>query len=179
MSLWDKLFKPVVKVAKKLMPLASAIPGPIGAVAKVGTAVMAAGGAARYGRSTMTAASMPALPQAPMRVMPGVGSGVASTAVRLAGRAVGTAVGAVRSGKVSKALARAMGWVVVGSVAYDMAGNIMGTVTKRRMNPLNHRALNRAIRRVCGAKKISKKIEKLTGGGGRRKVACAPRAKRC
>jgi hypothetical protein len=80
--------------------------------------------------------------------------------------------------KWSKRAATAAGYIVTGGLVYDSAGNLIGQATTRRINPMNHRALNRAIRRVCAAKKISKKIEKLTGGGTRRKV-CAPKSKRC
>lgn len=152
MSLLKKVVKVAGKLANKAGPVASMIPGPIGVAGRVVTGVATAGAAISGAKAIGgLARSLPALP----RVIPGVGK-----AVKMAG-------------KVASAAA-------TGYFIYDAAGNLIGTRKKhRRLNPMNHRALNRAIRRVCAAKKIAKKIEKLTGSGSRRKAACSPKAKRC
>jgi len=83
----------------------------------------------------------------------------------------GTAVGrvATRTGRVIQSQAgraglAGAGGAIVGGIIYDKFGNPVGFGRKRkRMNPLNPRALNRAIRRVhsfaCFAEK-SVKIKK-------------------
>lgn len=168
MSLLKKITKTAGKVLKKAAPVASFLPGPIGAVAKIGTAIGGIGAGVTAARSLMPvsagvgSAIGRALPSLP-RVIPGAG-------------AIG---GAVRA--AAPKVGRALGAAATGYAIYDAAGNFLGYRKKpRRINPMNHRALNRAIRRVCAAKKISKKIEKLTGGGSRRSsVRCAPKSKRC
>jgi len=66
-------------------------------------------------------------------------------------------------GSVSRRAAEAAGWILVGKYYYDQAGMLMGTKVSRRLNPLNHRALRRAIRRVKSARKICNMVEKIAG----------------
>lgn len=70
--------------------------------------------------------------------------------------------------RVGRAAAAAAGWIAVGSYFLDASGNVVGVRTSRRMNPLNHRALRRAIRRVKGATKICREVERITGSRTRR-----------
>lgn len=179
MSLLKKAFKGIKKVVKRAAPLASMIPGPIGAIGKAATVFGGIGGG--FGGGGTTQMSM-------LPALPGVIGSVGRVALPGIGRAVGGAVTAVgrRVSKrgltvLSKKAIKQAGYFVVGGLIYDAAGNLIGETAKRRMNPLNHRALNRAIRRVCSAKSISKKIEKLTGSGTRRRsgAACKPSRKRC
>lgn len=174
MSLLKKIGKGLKNVVSKVGPIASLIPGPVGAIAGVAGSVLAARNAAV--QPTGMVGALPALggvvrslPAALPRVLPGVGA------------AVGRGVSAIAKGgfrKWSKAAAKAAGYTIVGQAIYDAAGNLVGHTSRRRINPLNHRALSRAITRVCSAKKIVKKIEKLTGGTKRR-VSCATKGKRC
>lgn len=140
MSLFKKLGKIVGKVAK----VAQFVPGPIGIAGKVAskvlpvTKVVAAGGlAAAVGRTAVTraASKLPALPMSPVgRTLPGIGS-IAKSA---AGTAAGVAV-------------------------YDAAGNFLGNRKKsRRVNPLNYKALTRALRRVEKAKHLQKRLSNIT-----------------
>lgn len=174
MSLLKSIGKFAKRVVKKAAPLASFIPGPVGAIATAGGSVLAARKAAVQPMGML--GTLPALggiartlPTVLPRVLPGVGAAV--------GRGVSTvARGGIR--RWSKAAAKAAGYTIVGQAIYDAAGNLIGHTSRRRINPLNHRALSRAITRVCSAKKIVKKIEKLTGGTKRR-VSCNTKAKRC
>jgi hypothetical protein len=138
-------------------------------------------------------ATFPSLPPAPATRLSTAGAaGVIGSAAGQLARYIGARGGAAAIGTaisrrvgrrglqvVSKRAARALGYVTLGGLVYDLAGNLVGETSTRRMNPLNAKALNRSIRRVCAAKKISKKIEKLTGTSPRRKAVCAPRARKC
>jgi len=174
MSLLKRIGKGLKKVVSKVGPLAAAIPGPVGVIAGAAGSILAAKQAAvqpmgMVGTLPALGGVVRALPTALPRVLPGIGA-----ATRTIGGAV--ARGGIR--KWSKAAAKAAGYTIVGQAIYDAAGNLIGHTSRRRINPLNHRALSRAITRVCSAKKIVKKIEKLTGGTKRR-VSCATKGKRC
>jgi len=120
--------------------------------------------------------------------LPGVGalSRLPSIA-RGAGRVVGGAargVGALarqypRTAAMSRAVAEALGYTIVGGWILDQAGNVFGRVKKRRINPLNHRALMRACRRIKSSKKILKKVERVCGTSSPRRSAPARRGRKC
>lgn len=161
MSLLRRIGRVVGRVARVL-------PGPVGAAARtiatVGGAVGAARATVRGARTPTTMSAMPggiggALPALPS--LPGAGPAARAGAVIAGGRAL------MRNPTVqrwSRRAARAAGYAVAGSLIYDAAGNIIGQAKSRRMNPLNHRALKRAIRRVKSAKKICNEVEKIAGG---------------
>lgn len=168
------LLKRLGKVVKKIAPVASFVPGPIGAIGKVASVVGASRAAMIPGTSAFVAGALPRAVGALPRVLPGVGA-VGGTIARGVGRAVTS--GAAR--KWSKRAAKLAGYAIIGAGVYDSMGNLVGTAARRKINPLNHRALDRAVRRVCAAKKVLKRVEKLTGGSTRKRVACAPKSKRC
>jgi hypothetical protein len=130
------LFKKIIRGAGKIVGKAAGfIPGPVGAVARIGTVVAGAAGA-----SKALSKGLPAV-----RSLPGVG-------------AIGKAVPRI-GGKV---LAGA-GTAATGVAVYDAVGNYMGQRKKsRRINPLNHRALKRAIRRIERSKDIMKRVGAIT-----------------
>jgi len=81
--------------------------------------------------------------------------------------------------------AAAAGWITIGKYWYDtVSQQIVGIRTSRRMNPLNVHALRRSIRRVKGATRICREVEKITkcrtrGGGSRRGAARASAGASC
>lgn len=143
------LFKKIIRGAGKLVgKAASFIPGPIGTVAKVATGIAAGASAARK----MAGPALPAI-----RSLPGVGS--VGPAIRTVGRTAGRVVGAAATG----------------AVLYDAAGNLVSTGKRsRRINPLNHKALNRALRRVCSAKGLADRLNaiEIKGKAKRKRYAC-------
>ena len=130
------LFKKIIRGAGKIVGKAAGfIPGPIGAVAKIGTAVVGAGAA-----SKALTKGLPAV-----RSLPGVGT-IAKSVPKIGGKVL---MGA--------------GTAAAGVAVYDAVGNYMGQRKKgRRINPLNHRALKRAIRRIERSKGIMKRIGAIT-----------------
>jgi len=143
-SLFKKLLRGAGKIVGKA---ASFIPGPIGTVAKVATGVAGGLSAARK----MAGPALPAI-----RSLPGAG-------------AVG---GAVRIGKT---VGKVAGTAATGAILYDAAGNIIGQRKRsKRINPLNHRALNRALRRVCSAKNLADRLNAIDikAKPKRKKYAC-------
>jgi hypothetical protein len=160
MSLLGKITKGVGKLISKAAPLASAIPGPIGIGATVLGTVLS-----KTPKATQ-AGMLPALPAvigAGARVLPGLGR-VVTTAGKVAGSRVGRAVGAAATG----------------IAIYDAAGNFLGTRKKyRRMNPMNYRALKRAVKRIKGARKFVKLIDKVGGPVHKSRGACAPKRRSC
>lgn len=190
MSLFKKLGRGIKRLAKNVAPL---LPGPAGVIA--GALAGRGGAKAQASRPTFNLPpTMGALPNVAssfaLPAIPAVSNaiGVAMSIPRIArsipgvagaaGRVIrGTvsrmpAGGTGRIAKWSKRAAAAAGYLTVGSLIYDQAGNIIGQAKRRRMNPLNHRALTRAVRRVKGATKICREVEKLTGSRRSR----APRA---
>jgi hypothetical protein len=178
MSLFSSIGKVLKGAVKAVAPLASMVPGPIGIAGRVITAGTMIGSAAG-----VAAAAGRALPNLPA-VIPGAGR-IVSTVGRVGG--VGAVVGAARGAaarypgvvKWTKRAAEAAGYYVIGRQILDSSGMLVGQTAVRRINPLNHRALSRACRRIKSAKKILKKVERITGGSARR-TSCAPkRARKC
>jgi len=135
MSLFSKIGKIVGKVAGKVAPF---IPGPVGMVARGVTAIGAGAGIVKAGSKVLPS----------IRALPGVGS-------------VRAALPAIR--RVGGAAAGAVGAAATGVAIYDAAGNFMGTRKKgRRINPLNHRALTRALRRIEKVKHSMKRVNAIT-----------------
>lgn len=141
MSLLKKIGKGLGRVVKKIAPIASVIPGPVGAIGR------AASGA--LGGISTAALTLPALPAvvgaggAIVRSLPGVGAA--------AGRVLRSPVG------------RAVAGGAAGAAIFDAAGNLIGfKKKKRRINPLNHKALTRALRRVERAKKTCSRVNRIT-----------------
>jgi len=132
MSLFGNIAKAVGRAAKTIAPM---LPGPIGAVARVvGVGSVVAGATGSAGALTK------ALPS--IRALPGVGRAVA----RIGGR-----------------VAKGVGAAATGYAIYDAAGNFLGNKKKhRRINPLNHRALSRALRRIEKVKHAMKRVSAIT-----------------
>lgn len=179
MSLLSKLAKKAGKVLKKVAPL---IPGPIGTIAG---AVLNRGGGGGTGAATtasMFPVALPPIAATVGRALPAIGRALPGIG-RATGQAVGRVAGAGRAlvrkyPKSARALAE-LGLFAVGGVVYDAAtGQPVGTVNRRRMNPLNARALRRAMSRVKSAKNICRQVEKLTGGARRRAAPCPPPSRR-
>lgn len=139
MSLFSRIGKVLGKVAKVAAPF---IPGPIGAIAR-GIGTVGAMGAA----TAMAGPAMKALP-AIGRSLPGIGrlGGAARTVGRVGGRVIGAA-----------------GVAATGVAIYDAAGNYLGQKKRsRRINPLNHRALKRAMSRIEKSKNLVKRLNSIT-----------------
>jgi hypothetical protein len=158
MSLLKKAFKAVKGIAAKVAPLASMIPGPVGMGAGVLGTVLS--------KAPKVAAGLPALPTVigyGTRALPGLGK---------------VAVGGVRG--VAGKVGRAVGGAATGYAIYDAAGNFLGTRKKyRRMNPMNYRALKRAVKRIKGARKFVRLIDKVGGPVHKSRGACAPKRRSC
>lgn len=184
MSLLSKLAKKAGKALKKIAPIAAPlIGGPVGTILG-GIAGGRGGGGGVAAPPTMNMGMFPALPPIAAtigrslpavipRVLPGLGT---------AARAGGAVARVARSPAVKKWGRRAInaaGWYTVGSAVFDAAGNYMGQVGRRRMNPLNHRALRRAISRVKSAKKICAQVERIAGPRRARAAPCPPRGRKC
>lgn len=196
MSLFSKLKKAVKKVGQAVrktglkdlaLGAASFIPGPIGLVAKAGSAIksvastlppsiaLGGGGIPPSFGATGGAASM-AFGLNPIAVGGAIGTGiktVGKTVATLPG--AGTVIQGVKK-YGGKALGVA-GVAATGAAIYDEAGNLLGYAGKRRrrMNYMNMRAAQRAARRVKGSMKLLRKLErslpkqKTAGNCGRTK----------
>lgn len=135
MSLFSKIGKVVGKVVKTVAPF---VPGPIGMAAKAIGAVSAGAGIVKAGSKALPA----------IRSLPGIGS-------------VRAALPAVR--KYGGAAVGAAGAAATGVAIYDAAGNYLGNRKRgRRINPLNHRALTRALRRIEKVKHSMKRVNAIT-----------------
>lgn len=144
MSLLKKLVRGAGKIIGKA---ASVVPGPIGTVAKIATGAAGALSASK----AVSRASVGALPA--IRSLPGIGT------VRTIGKTVGKVGGAAATG----------------AILYDAAGNMIGRRPRsRRINPLNHKALNRALKRVCKAKGLADRLNaiEIKSKSKRRTYAC-------
>lgn len=183
MSLLKKIGKFAKKAIRAVAPIASILPvtAPFAIAAQVAGAVAGGRPAARPGGSPFDLVSM-AMPQAyaqplprqlpvpiprttPPVTIPRTGGGRITPAPGSNRDSMGrllkrTAIGWLP--RVGRAAASAAGWVAIGAYWLDAAGNIVGVRTSRRMNPLNHRALRRAISRVKGATKICREVERIT-----------------
>lgn len=161
MSLLKKIGKFAKRAVRKVAPLASMIPGPIGAAAGVLGAVTAKRPPISEFGSMSILPALPSLPAAvggAVRALPRILPG--------AGRAAGSVMQGVRRAVGSQAarrVGRAVGVAATGVAIYDAAGNLLGYRKKRRsINPMNWRALNRALKRVEKAKKAAKRINAVS-----------------
>ncbi|MGH8833336.1 MAG: hypothetical protein ACREXV_19970 [Polaromonas sp.] len=181
MSLFRKIKRAVAKGSKYLPALALAVPGSK-ALANAATTLQTVSGVLQGGGIVPTsipgiggpisttgvmpmsiaASRLPAFP-----ALPG-GGGIVKTGLPLlaAGTALArTAAPALISGgrallaRVSPKVARALGWVTIGGLVYDAAGNLQGATKRRQMNPLNARAARRAVRRIKSVRKLCQRIE--------------------
>lgn len=97
---------------------------------------------------SLAASTLPALPRV----------AAASTAIATVGR------GLVR--RYGKKAMAALNLFAVGSIVYDAAtGQAVGTRYTRKINPLNHKELRFAIRRVKASARVGRQIEKVLGKG--------------
>jgi hypothetical protein len=174
MSLFKKLGK-VLKAGVKAVSLAAPfIPGPLGAVAKgISTIAGQVSGIRTPPSMAYVQSTGPARPGIGMgmnqggffpAVLPAIRAGL--PAVVGAGRAIAKS-GVVR---FTRQQIKQLGLFIAGGFVVDSLGKVYGQAPKRRrMNPLNARALNRAINRVYGANKICKQVHQITGGKKRPK----------
>lgn len=186
MSLFSKIKKAVIKGSKYLPALAAAVPSSkalAGAAQafQTGASIAQGGGLSSIalggapvtlpGAPMSMASSLPSFPSLPGQqggiVKTGLpllalGSAALSGAAALATRAAPVALAAGRAALpfIKKNAAKALGWISVGALVYDAAGNLMGRTSKRQMNPLNQRAARRAIRRIKRVRKIVNSIER-------------------
>lgn len=146
------IFRKIGRALKKAAPIMAAVPGPIGAVGKIASGALGGGMAMHAGAGMFPA--LPTIGGAVVRSLPSVGGAVVRS---LPG--VGAAVGRVATGRIGRAVAGG----AIGAAIYDAAGNLIGyRKKKRRINPLNHRALSRALRRVEAAKKTCSRVNRIT-----------------
>jgi len=133
-SLFSKIAKVGKNLISKVAPLASLIPGPIG------TGIKAAG---MLGMGSVAASTGRAVIGAIPRALPGIGK-------------IGGAV--MRSPTVRGIAAGA-----AGSAIFDAAGNYLGQGRRKRsINPLNYKALKRAMSRIERSKKLTKRLNAIT-----------------
>jgi len=130
MSIFSKLGKSVGKVLRKVAPAAGMLPGPAGALAKLG--LLGGAGAAAVKLSTS-------------RAMVPISKGLAS----IPGR-----------GLVKTGAAIAGGTIAGEAIYDAAGNLIGYKPRRRRMNPLNPKAARRAIRRVKSVRKMLQTIEK-------------------
>lgn len=178
MSKLRRVRSAALKVARYAGKAARFIPGPIGGIARIAGMAATGLGAAALGTKLAlpgmraTAMALPALPG-----MVAGGRALVRGAGPLARAGIGAGRALVRKyPKSARALAE-LGLFAAGGMVFDaVTGEPVGIVARRRMNPLNHRALRRAISRVCSARRICAQVEQIAGP--RRRRVCAPR-KRC
>lgn len=194
-----KVFKPIAKALKPVAGLAlTAFGGPVGAIAggllaasskPKGAGPPALPSLPEMAMSltgyTQAAGALPAITGAATRVVPGAGraaGGIIRGATgayevgKAAGRLVKTPVGYLK--KYGKKAGEAAGWITIGGYWLDQAGNVVGKRSTRRLNPLNARALRRAITRVKSAKRICNEVERITAPRRRAPSRSCP-PKRC
>jgi len=93
-----------------------------------------------------------------MSAMPRIMGGL-PTVLPGAGAIIGGVAGRIGMGKIGRAVVGG----AVGAAIFDQAGNLIGYGKKRRrINPLNYRALKRALRRVEGAHNAMKRVGRIT-----------------
>jgi hypothetical protein len=103
---------------------------------------------------TPTMATVPPLIAQGARALPQIGAAI--------GRVTGMLPASVRASlpTLSRRIAEASGWIVVGGLVYDAAGQLMGkTRRRRRVNPLNYRAAMRAVRRLHQLQTFNTRLE--------------------
>lgn len=166
------LFK---KLGRAIRPLAGAALGVVGgafggpAGAAIGSRIGGVIAQRGRGRSVpfprtqgMGIAALPVLAGA-ARILPGLGR-IGSTIGRVARTPAARRVGRV---------AGAIGTVVSGGLILDaLTGEVVGRRRSKRINPMNVKAMRRAIRRVKGGRKICNEIERMLPK--RRSSAAAP-----
>lgn len=194
MSLLSKAKKAISKAAKYLPGIAQAVPTSKGLANAAATLQAVSGviGPGGLGQSLPGIAGPIALPKTGVQTvsmnlpqfpqLPGGGGGIVKTGLPFVAAAGAAALPALRAAapaviqgaknlipKISPRVAKALGWVSVGALVYDAAGNLMGRKAVRHMNPLNGRAAKRAIRRIKAVRKIVRGIESsLPKSKGRR-----------
>lgn len=154
MSLFKKATKLLGKVAGKVAPLAKLIPGK-------GTLIAAGLGAISQATSRGSAALTQGATMSMLPALPAAGG----RAVAMLPRVIPGAGKIISGGKriLSSRAVKAIGTAATGVAVVDAVGNIVGTRRKsRRMNPMNWRALNRALKRVEKAKKAAKRINAVS-----------------
>lgn len=143
------LLKRVGKFLGKVAPVAAVIPGAgpiLGTIGKIAGVVGAAKAAGK---------------QLPLPGIPQIGGGsVALPALGAAG-----AMALRGAGKVlSSGAARGVGGAIIGGAAaeyvMDKFGNWVPKKKRRKINPCNGRALNRALRRIEQYDKVRKRVDK-------------------
>lgn len=206
MSLLSKLAKGAGKLIGKVAPIASIIPGPVGVAGRIlgglgkvaGTAATIAGVAAvmkptirpggpggpismGMGPSAIGLPVIGAAARVATRALPGVGAAVAGGARA----ALGAGRGLLRRFPRSAKILGQLGLFAAGGFVYDQAGNLVGRVAYRRMNPLNAKAAKRAARRIKATHRLCREIESCLprraaprscapsfASGGRRRRKC-------
>lgn len=149
------------------------LPGPLGAIARIGGGVLAGVGAASTARTVARTVGITGQPT-PIS-MPGVGMvpapdfRVGPVGVHVPGRApgVGVSVGSTGFGMFpTDGGVRPAGYRPNKSDYFLRDGTFVPAGTRmvkaRRRNPLNPRALDRAMGRLSSAKKAAKKINRIT-----------------
>lgn len=152
-------FKKLIRGAGNVVKTVAQVAGSVGALPGVGSLP----GLGMIGRVPPVQGILPGLGSLPAlgRALPAIGQ-IAGGLIKSPG---------IR--KWSRRAAKAAGYVISGIYVYDIAGNIVGEVQRsRRINPLNARALNRAMKRVCKARDIAKKVEKISSCAPKRRRSC-------
>lgn len=149
----------------------SILPGPIGAIAKLGATALGVGTAAKAAGSVIQRVSTPAFNPTVAQPMPDIAlPGLPSTGIHLPGGApgVGIQIGPRTLGLFPSAGEGGppRGYRLNKSDYFLRDGTFVpkGTryVRARRRNPLNPRALDRAMSRMVSAKKASEKIGRIS-----------------
>lgn len=163
------------KLGRSLRPLAGAALGVVGgafggpAGAAIGSRIGGVIAQRGHGRSVpfpkvQGIAALPVLAGA-ARILPGLGR-IGSTIGRVARTPAARRVGRV---------AGAIGTVVSGGLILDaLTGEVVGRHRSRRINPMNVRAMRRAIRRIKGGRKIAQEIERMLPKRRARAADCPP-----
>jgi len=92
------------------------------------------------------------------RSLPGIGA----TAVSAGRGVIAAGRGLIQRYPRSARVLRDLGLFAVGGLVYDAAGNLVGQrAPARRLNPMNVKAMRRAIRRVKSGRKICAEIDRM------------------
>lgn len=123
----------VFKAAGKVVKSAlPLVPGPIGTIAKTVAGITA--GTAAIKTIGSVGKTLPAIGSIGKAVLPGIGK-----------------------------VAKVAGAAATGYAIYDAAGNFLGNRKRsRRINPMNYRAANRALKRIEKAKKLMDRLGRIT-----------------
>jgi len=164
MSLFSKIFS-----SKNISMAASILPGVAAIIPTKGAISSAIGTLGSMAGSLSGMPSIASPPTLMANMLPAIRTALPGIAGQ-AGRIVRSPA-AQRVGRWSRRAAEAAGYIVVGSQILDAAGNPVGRVPSRRINPLNARALRRSMSRVRAARGICQRVDELT--------SCKPRRKSC